>query len=470
MFCSHCGAENPDNGVFCMKCGEPLRGGQSQDSLSSSDTEQGSVNQSSEQPQGTNPTGQAAVQPQAVNSAGKPASSVNMKLLAAILGGAVAVIILLVVIVSAVGKARRTINLDDYVTVETKGYDGFGTAIAFVDWEAIEEDYGSRISFKRNVSKELGIFNSVVGPVDALPYFVNLTLDEKSGLSNGDTINYTWDVDDSYAEGIKCTLKYKDGSYEVNELEKVGKFDAFEDLEVEFNGIAPQGTVNLNYTGSDIDYYDFQCDKTSGLSNGDTVTVSLPESRVERYAERLGMVPLELEKQYTVEGLAAYLSKLDELGDEGLNEMKSQAEDVYKAHVARDWNSETSQLDSMDYLGEYLLTPKDGNGGNILYLVYKVTAHNSYTNDKDESYDALNSTYWYIKFDNVMLDADGNLDVDLSRYSTPYDTVTIDSEVRSGWNTVKWWYYGYDSVDSLYSSAVTKNVDRYNHEDNVHDK
>jgi hypothetical protein len=55
----------------------------------------------------------------------------------------------------------------------------------------------------------------------------------------------------------------------------------------------------------------------------------------------------------------------------------------------------------------------------------------------------------------------------VTKYSTTYNNVTIDSGVKSGWSTKTWYYKGYESLDELYKATVTKNIDNYNHEDNV---
>jgi hypothetical protein len=42
--------------------------------------------------------------------------------------------------------------------------------------------------------------------------------------------------------------------------------------------------------------------------------------------------------------------------------------------------------------------------------------------------------------------------------------------VSTGWfSTKSWYYYGYQTLDELYKTVVTSNIDSYNHEDNVSD-
>ena len=457
MYCGNCGAENENGVKFCEKCGSPL-----------ADDVQGMQNIPPQQnPGGAGSNGSAPIPN--VN-AGQPAGgikSVPKKVLAGA-GAGLAALVVLIIIICIAANSGKTIDLNKYIVVEASGYDGYGTASAAIDWDAIRQKYGSRLSFTNSAKSEFGGLLSMVTPVDAIRDYVSVTLDENSGLSNGTEISYTWDVNEELKKYVKCKIKYKDGTYTVSGLTEVATFDAFADLTVEFSGIAPNGRANLNYTGSDMNYYDFSCDKTDALSNGDTVTVTINDSNMEYYAESLGKVPESLKKEYTVEGLESYLLKISEIDDDALKAMQQQAEDVYNAYVAQDWG-EGESLQGLTYMGNYLLTAKNKNSSrnSALYLVYKAQIKNSYVNG-EETYDQVNDGYWYIEFDNLTVSSDGKVSVDVTNYSTARDRFTIDSGISSGWwSTKSWNYYGYPTLDELYKKVVTSNMDSYNHEDNV---
>ncbi len=142
--------------------------------------------------------------------------------------------------------------------------------------------------------------------------------------------------------------------------------------------------------------------------------------------------------------------------------LKKQAEDVYASYMGQNWD-ETSTLESLTYLGDYLLTDKNDSDGNILYLVYKAEIRSQYSDEEDGDTDTTDDIYWYISYSNVMLSDEG-LQLDLVDYRTPGETTEVEGK---GYN---WSYYGYDSLDSLYKDVVTSNMDVYNHEDNVEDK
>lgn len=457
MFCGNCGAENANGAKFCKGCGQPLK--ESANQAPKMTPPQGNT--------GSNVSNAAAGTPKVdIGQMTDKIKSFPKKIL---IGACSAVVALIVIICIAV-NAGSTIDLNKYLTIEAEGYDGFGKAKATIDWDAIEAKYGEKLSFTSQAKKEYGEFLKLMTPVDAMEESVSVKLEENSELSNGKPIAYTWDIDEDLSKYVKCKVKYKDDSYVVSGLTEVGSFDAFADLTVEFTGIAPDGRANLNYTGSEINYYDFECDKMSELSNGDIIKVTIDESRLEYYAKNLGKVPETLEKEYTVAGLSSYLTKLSEINDEALTSMQQQASDVYNAYIAKNWSDE-EKLESFTYIGDYLLTVKDkdlywGNN-NVLYLVYRAQVRDNYSND-GETYNKVNDIYWYISFSNIMVEPDGNITVEVTNYNTPGDRFTIDSGVNSGWwSTRTWQYYGYQTLDELYKKAVSQNIDTYNHEDNV---
>ncbi|WP_031547610.1 zinc ribbon domain-containing protein [Oribacterium sp. FC2011] len=448
MFCRKCGAENADGNKFCNKCGQPLSGETNGVPKMAPGSQ---INVNSEK-----------VKEEATKVVNK-VKSLPKKTLGMICGGAVLLIVVLAIMINN----ANTINLDKYLTLKSDGFDGYGKVKVSIDWDAIDEKYGSKLKFTGAAKKELDDkYLDRYDAIDLVRSAVSVSIDDNYSLSNGDEVSYKWNIEDELSEYVNCKLKYKDGKYKVSELKEIGSFDAFKDLTVEFSGTAPNGYANLNYVGSELSYYDFDCDKTSGLSNGDTITVTIDSSKIEYCAKNYGKVPESTEKTYTVANLESYLSKLNELNKDSLAKMQAQAEDVFNADVANNWGDD-EVLESLTYIGDYLLTSKNGNGNNKLYLVYKAQVHDTYSND-EATYDKINDVYWYICFRDIKIGADGKAIVDLTYYDTPYDRVTIDTGLSAGWWSNKgWYYYGYSTLDELYKNAVSKNVDSYNHEDSV---
>ena len=159
------------------------------------------------------------------------------------------------------------------------------------------------------------------------------------------------------------------------------KVDVFDDVSVDFEGQEPEGTATMTYQGNELDDSYFQYEPSEGLSNGDKVTVTLSEEGVASLTRDYGEVPEETEKEYTVSGLVCPLKSLNQIDDDSMKTLKKQAEDVYASYMGQNWD-ETSTLESLTYLGDYLLTDKNDSDGNILYLVYKAEIRSQYLTKK----------------------------------------------------------------------------------------
>lgn len=212
----------------------------------------------------------------------------------------------------------------------------------------------------------------------------------------------------------------------------------------------------------------------TGLSNGDTVTLTVHSNRDDfsDCIDKYGAMPQATEKTFTVEGLNEYVTSADTLSDSVLVSLQNQAEDVFKSYAAQRF-SNGQTFKGMTYLGNYILTPKNkdswGDKDRIV-LAYQVTVHHDYTSELNTTYDADDSFFWYITFNNVSKDANDNIASGLNDYDTPTTFVKIDSGVQKysfSSSTETWEYYGYASLDSLYNAAVNQYVENYNHQDNV---
>ena len=456
MFCGNCGAENTNGAKFCKGCGKTLEDGGSQEIKTTL-----SQNASMYRDNSSNISANKLDLGQMINKI----KSFPKNILIGLSAAAIALFIIICVGVNT----SKTIKLDKYLTVRTTGYDGYGTASAAIDWDAIEKKYGSKLSFTGAAKNEYGGFLGMMTPIDAIKDSVSVKLEKSSDLSNGETIAYTWNVDDNLSKYLKHKVKFKNNKYTVSGLTEVGTFNAFADLDVKFSGVAPKASAKLNYTGSEMSYYDFNCDKTSGLSNGDIIKVTIDDSKFEYYAKNLGKVPANLEKEYKVEGLESYLTKINQIDEVALTAMQQQATDVYNAEMAKE-GGEGEALETLTYIGNYLLTSKNKDSlrsNNYLYLVYKAQIRNNYSNN-EKSYNELNDIYWYISYEDLMVGTNGLVTVDVNESNTPNNRFTINSGVGSDWwSTKSWYYYGYQTIDELYKAVVTSKLDSYNHEDNV---
>lgn len=463
MICVHCGRDIPNGTKFCPFCGQPVAADQPA-GQPAFNIQPGASVQPPQQPPVMGAQQPMGGQPAAATATVTPKAPIDPKKLA------VPVAVAAVVIVGGVLIAthKPTVNLNKYITLSAEGYNSIGTLDVEFDTDKLEKDYGKKIAknfqkaMKNHEEDTYGLSNLAGSLYEGgetslfVTYCADGSADKTRNLSNGDVVTYTWDgvneqtkkeAEELFGVKIKCS----DVTYKVSGLTAVNTFDAFDGVEVEFDGISPDGsaTVNTLPTAEAAKGLYYTLDEQYNLANGDTVTVTVHSNRDDfsDCIEKYGAIPAATEKTYTVEGLNEYVTDSDGLTDSVLVSLQNQAQDVLNAHIAKNWDSETETFNGMNYLGYYILTPKSKDNG--------------------ETYDADNPYYWYIAFNNVSKDADGNIAGGLDDYDTPSNRINIDSGISSGWSNQTWYYYGYKTLDELYSNAVTQNVEDYNHQDNV---
>ncbi len=465
MNCQNCGCECIDGTKFCKKCGTKLASvavASTQEAVAST---QGAVAST----QGAVASTQEAVASTQGNV--EKSKGLNKKMLL------VACLAIVAVIVFFVMSGKNTINLNDYLSIDVSGYDGYGSASATINWDAIEADYGDELLTKNGYT---AIASQALGasvPIEFLKYSVSAGCNPASNLSNGDIITYSWTVDSTVFQYIDCELVYASCSYTVDSLEKIDEFDAFADVDVAFSGFDEQASATLVSTGETVSLRYFQCDTMKKLANGDIIEVYINESDVARIAESAGKVPQALSKEYVVSGLLGYIKTADELSTESVQTLQARAKEVYETYVIanQEWGEETT-LASFEYLGNYLLTPKDSDNqyNNILFMVYKPVIETDF-HYEGESFYSLDETYWYVYFCDVAVDADGTVDMDaISRWYVSGGSIELESEIRVQTYRVthdkEWEYTGYRDYQDLYDTIYETSTvwyDEYYITDNV---
>ncbi len=486
MFCNQCGKEIPDTVSICPNCGANLE--QAKASL------KGAESCSTDSGSGVTNKNEGFKMP---NLSAENLSKIDIKKIPIIPIAIVLCLIIIICIVSKVFSNRKpTLKLNDYVSVEYEGYNAAGIANVHIDYDKFAKDYGKKLKLTSAGKKELddmdvSDLSKYEGEQLASDMFRNVLigeLDKSDHLSNGDVIKYIWMFDEEMVtSAVKCKLDYSDIEFKVEGLETVDSFDPFADIEVEFNGVEPDGKASFTNNSADsmIRELSFSFDRESGLSNGDKVTLKVyagfSEPDEEYFISNYGKVPSQLEKQYEVSGLGKYVSETSEIPEELMERMKKQAEDTFMNEAAEWRNDDESSQDtrkirkstveSLNYIGSYFLTSKNSDtwGGyhNMLTLVYKPVA----TIERifgDEDYYKNDVYYWYITFHDILIDQEGKAVMDLNSY----DKCSNQFGRSTG---ISWMGYdaygfnGYEHIDDVYRDVVSKNLEKYNHEDNIAD-
>lgn len=375
-----------------------------------------------------------------------------------IIGACVALVLVLLIVIAL---HKPTVNLNDYLKVTYGGYDGGGVAYTEIDWNSMKEDFENKISYKRGMAQTGGMT-----PIDIIMEYTNANIEGKNEkLSNGDKVSYTWKVDkDAIAKLIKCKIKYSDGSKKVSGLKEMELFDPFKNLKVTFSGVEPNGEADIEYNGDMLSEYDFTCDKTSGLKNGDKIKISLTED-AGYYVDQYNKAPSVLEKEYKVKNLGKYLSKIKEVDTDGMNSARAKAQKSISDMV--DYWSEDVTLDKVSYAGDYLQVAKDSDDytKNYYGVIYQINAH--IQPDGGQRKDVV--SYYSMKFENVIVGGDGKCEIDLDEYDVPYDDFSV--EVTSGdLSSGSYSFDGYQTLEELKKNYVDEVSDEFDCEWDVSGK
>ena len=370
------------------------------------------------------------------------------------------------------GCGKTSIDLNQYLTLTSSGYDTVGTAGYTIDYEKMITDDPKAFGLDGNYS-EMDFYSVEMALENAL----SGSLDKDSDLSNGDTVTFHWDMTDtsSLEEKYPVRLKYADATLTVSDLEEAELVDPFDGVAVTFEGVAPNGTLLINSTNAVVSGLRYEGDKTTGLKNGDTVKITASASYgadLNEYLMQSGKVANKTEQEYTVEGLSSYVAAIDEIPEDMQDKMKKQAEDTIQANCAG-W-AEGNSLKNMEFLGYYFLSQKEGfeqSPPNEIYCVYKITATVTglYRQGDGSAEETADITYYtFYRYANIMLLPDETCSVDLSAGEFCGNGFESDYGKDSGWGFVNWYSFtGYPDLDSMFNDCVTKKIDKYSYETTV---
>ena len=393
---------------------------------------------------------------------------------AIIVGVAVGLILLVLASFFALFPRKTKLDLDKYVTVSFDGYDGYGKAMVQFDKDAYLKDYKKKIKLKKSGNFLQDSLTQNYGAEELLYDFyidgrwvIEGASDGK--LKNGDKVKFAWKLNqEELEENFKLKLSSKGQELDVQGLKDVKLFDAFQNLDIKFTGISPDGSVEWKGTG-DMDgskgYY-FTVEPAMDLKNGDKVKIKIEPENPEALIQKYGMAPKEMEKEITVEGLPSYVDKAEAISESLLQDMQKELTDKIQSQIAN--QGEQVSFVGAEYLGYYFLNAKSKSAfeHNIIFPVMKV---NVQINIPDKSYSAQHSYYFTGSFENIMDEGNGKITVDLNDMSIPYHYASIDTGVTAWFSTIKFNFSGFEDLNSLRNQCVSQKLDKYTVEETVKD-
>ncbi len=193
------------------------------------------------------------------------------------------------------GCGGPSVDLKQYVEVEFTGAHGYGRGEVYL--------HGDPLAAEIAGEEEAAYLDAYL-----LLEQLHLELDMDQNLSNGDTVTVTVTYPEEQAKSMGVRLSPKSGeswTVKVSDLPEMQVLDIFAAHDVSFSGYDGYGSAQV--TGDND--YDFRCNlsQTEGLSNGDTVTLTLTapgQADLAQFCmESYGFVPARTVKEYTVSGL-----------------------------------------------------------------------------------------------------------------------------------------------------------------------
>lgn len=264
-------------------------------------------------------------------------------------------------------------------------------------------------------------------------FFLMLTIAVIAALIIGDdSVSRTSDVDIVYDY-----TDYSDGSDKFVSLESV---DPFDNISWYYFGISGDAQIHVVSTNPyQYGVGEVTPSKKSGLSNGDTITLTAVCNK--DTATRYGYKMSTTIKEITVEGLDEYVSDLSTIDSSYVDNMKTYAleklnnpDNLYYS----EFDSSFSNTD-WEYCGYISLIKKNMYTSRI-YLVYK----------SDITYqDVTTTVYTPVSFNDVIVDKDGEV---RANWDCKVNQSGHDVHVggRNSWRSV----YGFESMQKLKDTLV----------------
>lgn len=353
------------------------------------------------------------------------------------------------------GCGKKQIDVMDGIELEFNGVDGYGTA--YIVDESVWEDEALEAAGITD-DDDSGVFGALQG-MYTIESAVEYEISPRDNLSNGDVVTVTVKLDNDSVEDYKIEFTGSEKKFTVEGLKEVEEIDLFEGVEVKFEGFAPYVKATLSTQSSNnVVYVNYTIDKRENLTVGDTVVVT-----AEYDAESLlhqGYIAMADTKEFVLSECDRYVMELADIPSDTVDKMNKQFEDAFLAQVANTWRNKDA-VESIEFMGAYLLTEKEGVGSgvkNAYYGVYRI----SVTVD-GESF----SYYSYCQFKNIVILKDGTCSVDLTQYKMPsgsafFGRVSGEAFLKDGLV-----YQGFEELDSLFSNCVTKFIENYEYESSV---
>ncbi len=410
--------------------------------------------------------------------------------------GIATLLLVILALVCLGGCGKKETDLSSCVTAEYAGYHSIGTArLSLISEEEFIGRYAEAFTLNKALKKyfksEEGAFQLTslmsssasyndLTPEELCAFFYRSvlkkafnqgTLSKNKELSNGEQLTFSWEEEGGYPGGrnlrqaidlFDFNASCPDIWFTVSGLKTVPTFDPFDRLKLSYENFSPNATLVLSAKAALIEGEGYSADITTGLKNGDkvTVTYTLPIS-AEECAKRYDKLPSRWQAEITITGVPELITSADQIDASVLSAINDAGRDMY-----RRWSWQCTSCDEVvTYLGCYLLAPVDESiENNIIIPVYRVTYTAYFTEPSGwrRSFEP-GDLYWCCALEGVSVKGDGKVQY-ASGTAAEY-TFKVKTEILAKENKnagTKSYYsfscYAYESLENLYKTEVTPRV------------
>ena len=317
-----------------------------------------------------------------------------------------------------------------------------------IDWAKFDVEFAEELNKKKDYK---GYTYMSLLNMDEFEFAV----DKTENLKNGDTVTVTVNTKQEVyeiGEYLKIEIKPVSFKYTVSGLKDVNAFDPFKYVSVYTSGgngdisVSWQVPEGLNeeldvkgfsvqdndgylallkdgYIIANVDFYWSSESNTSGLKNGDIVTLQCSCDESEKLVSENNIYIVNYSKQYKIDKVGEYINKDFAMSAEDLEKFKSSA----KAKID-DYANGSDYYDNIKFVEARIYDLKDKTNSsssfkNAVVLLYSY----QYT----DWYDDKVTSYLYVEYENVV-GADGKVEYSPDTYESSvnslYDDETLDDE------------------------------------------
>lgn len=198
--------------------------------------------------------------------------------------------------------SRNTVNINDYIIIETSGYNEYGSISVSVDYETMIAEH---------INKQASTTDTI-DLVNAFPPFTAKYKDTDD-WKNGDVIKIKWTKNKEVISLLEETLGKKllcdTYKYTVDGLSDIKDYNPFDDLHIENYGTM-SGSGSIDFTiqyETDNEQFLWNVEhngKDGSLKNGDTIHLTIADDIDKKeFTKQTGLKITQKETDYTIDCL-----------------------------------------------------------------------------------------------------------------------------------------------------------------------